>query len=284
MILALKRDFNNIRKLPTNSWPQRLREIPQPAKRLYIRGEMPDLETKWLCIVGSRKFSEYGERACKELISGLAGYPIVIVSGLAYGIDSIAHQSALDAGLTTVAFPGSGLDDSIIYPRNHLKLAHNILESGGCLISEYEQFQHAMTWTFPQRNRLMVGISHAVLIVEASQKSGTMITARLATEYNRDVMTLPGSIFSNGSEGPNKLLSLGATPITCSKDILEYFGFDVLDESVTGKVLESLSNVEQEIFSLLQSGVSKDDLPNHTDIQVREISQALTVLEMEGLI
>lgn len=231
-------------KFPKAKWPKKLLQIPQVPKELYIRGLFPTIQSitstngadcqssgkcirptspdlKFLCVVGSRRYSAYGEQVCQDLIKGLAGHPVVIVSGLAYGIDSIAHKCALDAKLPTIAIPGSGLDDSVIYPQPHLGLAHQILEKGGCLLSEYPQYMHTQRWVFPRRNRIMVGLSDAVLIIEGEQKSGTMISARLGTEYNRDVLSVPGSIYSSHSDGPNSLLRLGATPVTSSEDILE---------------------------------------------------------------
>lgn len=284
MILTLKEDFNNIKKLPKNKWPARISEIPQPPKSLRIRGKLPKEDLKWLCIVGSRNYSEYGKLACEKLVAGLSGHPIVIVSGLALGIDGIAHESAILAGITTLAIPGSGLSDKNIYPRNHLRLAHNILKNGGCLLSEYKDEQKAMTWTFPQRNRIMVAISHAVLIIEAKQKSGSMITARLTTEYNRDLMTVPGSIFSKNSEGPNKLLSLGATPITCSNDILEFFGLETSKEIIEEKIFNKMNDNEKEIFLLLKNGINKNEISSHTKIPMQIINQTLTIFEINGLI
>jgi len=210
--------------LNKKDFPRMLSEIDSKPNKLYIRGTLPNENTKILCIVGARHHSAYGEKVCKELIQGLKGYDICIVSGLAIGIDSIAHKAALDNGLKTIAFPGSGLDTSVMYPLRHRDLAQEIVDKGGALISEFSPLQKAMKWTFPQRNRLMAGISQAVLIIEAERKSGTLITSKYATEYNRDVGAVPGDIYSPLSEGPHMLIRLGATPITSSQDILELLG------------------------------------------------------------
>ena len=178
-----------------------LLEIPEPPEKLYYRGALPDDDTVLLAVVGSRKYSHYGKEACEQVVKGLRGYDITIVSGLALGIDSIAHRSALDAGLKTIAVPGSGLDDDALYPREHLQLAREIVEKGGALVSEYEPDFKATTWSFPRRNRIMAGLSKAVLVVEAERPSGTLITARLALDYGRDVFAVPGSIFSETSRG-----------------------------------------------------------------------------------
>lgn len=217
----MNNSHNTIRK---EVIPHQLKQISNPPQTLYIHGTLPDKNTKILCIVGARHHSAYGEKVCKELIQGLKGYDICIVSGLAIGIDSIAHKAALDSGLKTIAFPGSGLNTSVIYPLQHRDLAQEIVDRGGALISEFSPLQKAMKWTFPQRNRLMAGISQAVLIIEAERKSGTLITSKYATEYNRDVGAVPGDIYSPLSEGPHMLIRLGATPITSSKDILELLG------------------------------------------------------------
>ena len=133
---------------------------------------------------------------CKHLIEGLRGYPIVIVSGLAYGADAAAHRAALEVGLPTVAVPGSGLDWDILYPRANVGLAREILKAGGALLSEEEPETKAADWTFPKRNRVMAGLSRATLIIEAKELSGSLITARLTVEYNRELLVVPGSIFS----------------------------------------------------------------------------------------
>lgn len=195
---------------------------------MYISGApIPSDENKFLCVVGARRNSDYGKRACEELIYGLRNHPIVIVSGMALGIDSIAHVAAIRNGLRTIAFPGSGLEDSVIYPREHLELAKHIVKTGNTLLSSFDPFQGGDNWTFPVRNQLMAGISHAVLIVEGRKKSGTLLTAEYAANLSRDVMIVPGSIFSDLSYGPHTLYSDGAKPVMCGEDILQILGFDV---------------------------------------------------------
>src|SRR3989344_1689451 len=187
--------MEEIRKLPKKEFPEGLIEIPQPPKELYIQGNLPSKEDGvLLAVVGSRRFTTYGRDVCEKIFSGLRNYPIVIVSGLAIGIDTLAHQNALKNGLKTIAMPGSGIDRKVLHPSSNRRLADEIIKSGGCLLSEYEPKLPAGAWTFPRRNRLMAGLSKAVLIIEAGERSGTLITARLATEYNRDVLAIPGSI------------------------------------------------------------------------------------------
>ena len=199
-------------------------ELPDPPKSLWVAGALPPASHKILCVVGARSYSPYGHEVCSTLIEGLRGYPITIVSGLALGIDTIAHESALSAELLTVAFPGSGLDPHVIYPARNRHLAERIVKAGGCLVSEFLPDMRAQEWTFPQRNRLMAGYAHAVLIIEGGRNSGTNITARLALDYNRTVCAVPGSIFSPLSYAPHELISQGAYPVTSSRDILNILG------------------------------------------------------------
>lgn len=271
-------------KLLPKEFPPLLSEIPDPPKILYCRGTLPDWNKKFLCVVGSRKYSSYGKEVCEQLIAGLAGYPVVIVSGLALGIDSIAHNAALRAGLTTIAIPGSGLDPSVLYPASHTRLAEQIIERGGALISEFEPNFRATTWSFPQRNRIMAGISNAVLIVEAELKSGTLITSRLATEYNRDVCTVPGSIFSSGSSGPHMLIKLGATPITSSKDLLVTLGFSQDNTEATERDYSACSPGEKIILELLRSPLHRDELIRQSKLSTSEANMILSTLEIKGLV
>lgn len=201
--------------------PHLLHETPDPPKKLYYRGALPPSDMTLIAVVGSRKYTTYGKQVVEHLIDGLRGQHIGIVSGLALGIDSLAHRAALECDLYTLAVPGSGLDDTVLYPRTHVGLAHQILEKGGCLMSEYEPTFAATQWTFPRRNRIVVGMCAATLIIEAGEKSGTLISARLAADYNRELLVVPGNIFSDTSVGCHQFLKLGATPVTSAADILE---------------------------------------------------------------
>lgn len=218
--------MREIRTLSRAEFPALLPEIPDAPQSLYIRGELSPKENKLLAVVGSRRMSQYGKDACEHLIQGLAGYPISIISGLALGIDAAAHQAALTLGLHTIAVPGSGIDDASIYPRSNQGLAHNILEAGGALLSEELPGTKSAPYMFPKRNRIMAGMSHAVLVIEAREKSGTLITAKLTAEYNRELLIVSHSIFSEGGEGGHIFLRLGATPVRNVQDILETLGLD----------------------------------------------------------
>ncbi|MFA6338706.1 MAG: DNA-processing protein DprA [Candidatus Paceibacterota bacterium] len=275
--------MHKINQLTKDEFPELLKEIPDQPKTLYLQGNLPSYEeNKFLCVVGSRKYSNYGKEVCEKLISGLRGYPIVIVSGLALGIDGIAHRAALDAGLKTVAVPGSGLNPNVLYPSTHRGLAQKILENDGALLTEFEPNFHATVWSFPQRNRIMAGLSHAILIIEAELKSGTLITSRLATDYNRDVLTVPGSIFSKNSEGPNMLMRLGATPITSSKELLEALGFN--EEATATKNYSDCSELEIKVLKLLEVPISRDELLRTLEIPVSEANALISILEIKGFI
>ena len=264
-------------------FPHLLAEIPDGPKTLYLRGTLPPTENSLLAVVGSRHCSAYGKEATKMLIKGLASYPITIVSGLALGIDGIAHEAALDANLHTLAVPGSGVHDDVLYPPTHRRLAKKILESGGGILSEYEPLFTATTWAFPRRNRIMAGMSHATLIVEAGEKSGTLITARLALDYNRDVLVIPGSIFSRGSYGPHMLLRDGATPITNATDILEVLHIKPHATETTHHTF-ARDTVEHKILAALETPLQKDALIRILALPIVDTQQTITLLELGGYI
>ena len=276
--------MEDIYKLNPEQFPKGLLEIPQPPKTLFIRGKLPE-DKIYLAVVGSRKYTSYGKDICEKLIRGLKGYPIVIVSGLALGIDSIAHQVALNVGLTTVSFPGSGLDNSVLHPRTNVRLAQEIVNKGGCLISELEPSWKATLYSFPQRNRLMAGISKAVLIIEAEEKSGTLITARMALDYNRDVLAVPGSAFSSNSNGTNWLIKQGATPITKSEEILEALGFKIEKEEISDKEkYADCGKDEMKIIELLREPIERNELIRKIGMGVGEANALLSIMEIKELI
>jgi DNA processing protein len=285
--------MKEIQSLLPEDFPRLLQEITDPPEHLFIQGNINplfDTTAKILCVVGTRRYSYYGKEVVQKLISGLRGYNICIVSGLALGIDSIAHRAALDAGLKTIAFPGSGLDPSVLYPQAHKKLAREILEKDGGLVSEFDLLQPALPYTFPMRNRLMAGVSHATLVVECKLVSGTLITSRLASEYNRDVGAVPGSIFSPLSEGPHMLISKGATPITCTDDLLEFLGF--ARRNGQNKLplgddprFKALPDLYKKVLRYLERGSrNRDQLVQELFIDPRVLNMVLTSLELEGFI
>ncbi len=276
---------DSLKLLRPEEFPPILREIPDAPVQLYIRGEMPSAECKWLAVVGSRTCSSYGRQAVRHLIGGLRGQPVVIVSGLAYGIDAEAHKAALDAGLTTVAVPGSGLDWNTVYPKANVGLAREILAKGGALLSEFDPKQSARDFMFAQRNRVMVGLSHATLVIEAKERSGSLITARLATEYNRELLCVPGSIFSEESKGTHQFLRLGATAVTSPADVLQALG--IVKESgpqTLSELRTDLSEDEMQVMKIISTPCSRDELLNELSMPITEANILLSLMEIKGLI
>jgi len=273
----------DIRELMKEEWPAQLKEIPQQPKKLWIRGALPPAGTKYLTVVGSRAMTSYGQEACRKLISGLAGYPISIVSGLALGVDTCAHKAALGAGLHTLALPGSGLGDDVLYPRSNRTFAKEILEKGGGLISEYASDTASRVHFFPERNRLMVALADAVLVIEAGEKSGTLITARLAGEYNRDLMCIPHRIGDPHAFGPHLFIRLGAALVTEPLHILEVLKIPPREVSAS-TVAADLEDSEREIWNLLEEPKKRDEILRESKGEAGETLTALVALELRGLI
>ena len=278
--------MEEIKELSKKEWSSAIAEMSDPPKKLYYRGQKPNWNSVFLTVVGSRRHSSYGKEICEKLISGLRGYDITIISGLALGIDSIAHKTALETELKTISVPGSGLEKAVLYPRANLNLADKILQAGGTLLSEFEPNEPASNWTFPQRNRIMAGLSKAVLVIEATNRSGTLITARLALEYNRELCAVPTSIFSHYAIGSNQLLRQGATAITSSQDLLETLGFNP-KEKITQQTemrFASCSDEEKKILEFLREPMGRDDLIRQLNIPVGQANILLSALEIKGFL
>ena len=273
----------DIRKLASEEYPALIRELHKLPEDLYMVGELPPVNYIYLTVVGARRYSDYGKQACEKLIGGLRGLPVVIVSGLAFGIDIIAHKAALKNNIKTIAIPGSGLREDVITPLSHQNIAREIVEAGGALLSPFPPETPGANWTFPVRNEIMAGISHATLVIEAVRKSGTLITAKHATDLNRNVLTVPGSIFSKLSEGPHMLIRLGATPITNSDELIEALGFktNVKREEIN---YSDLSEDEIKIMEALSSPLSRDLLMKKLEMETGRINALISLLEIKGLI
>lgn len=282
--------------IQTIDLPLLLRQISDPPKKLFALGNLSlfeDPSVKFLCIVGSRRYSSYGYDAVRQIIQSLKGQPVAIVSGLALGIDSIAHSTAIEVGLPCIAVPGSGLHKDVLYPRTHLELAESILKHGGVLLSEYEPDFRASPWSFPMRNRIMAGLSQAVLVIEGEEDSGTLITARLALDYNRDVCALPGSIFSETSKGPLMLIKGGATPVCSPEDLHKLLGLksDLILEDSPEKaeeyIREKIQNCSEEeilILSKLAEPKTREELLALTGLELTKLQISISMLEIRGLI
>ncbi len=267
-----------------------LSQISDPPKQLYVAGNHTlltptDPNTIFLCVIGSRKYTDYGKTICQAFMERLRGLPIVIVSGLALGIDSIAHRAAIDTGLPTIAVPGSGLHPSVIYPRSHLNLAREIIDHGGLILSEYDPLSSASHWSFPVRNRIMAGLSHKVLIIEAEENSGTLITAHLALDYNREVLTVPGSVFSSTSKGPHSLLRRGAIAISSGEDLLEALGYKkTADTSEVKHILSQCSAEEKTIIKLINEPLTRDEICARSAFPPSQVQILLSMLEIRKLV
>lgn len=276
-----------IQEVSPENLPPLLHEIPQVPESLNYRGVLPHDGMKLLAVVGSRKYSTYGKQVIEHLISGLKGFDVGIVSGLALGVDSLSHEAALRHGLYTLAVPGSGIDDKVIYPARHKGLAKQILENNGGLLSEFAPTFTATRWSFTQRNRIMAGISHATLLIEATEKSGTLITARMATDYNRELLVVPGNIFSSNCAGTHQFLKLGATPVTHAHDILYALGIDPEQgpqKALPFVDLSALSPSEKTILEALHEPTDTDTLIRASKLPPHEANALLMQMEMKGLI
>lgn len=271
-----------------SNFPKLLAEIADPPALLYIRGNYRDWNTRpHIAIVGSRKSTAYGKQVAEELSRALAKAGYTTVSGLAFGIDAIAHEATLEANGTTLAILGSGIDDHSISPQSHLTLAHDILKTSGALISELGPGTTASVGTFPARNRIMAGLCQGTIVIEAAEDSGSLITARLALDYNREVFAVPGSIFSPASTGTHRLLKEGAKLVTGIQDILSELGeIQLSDDEVPKPTTPApvLDTDEAIVYQLLShEGIHIDKLIALARLEAMRVNMILTKLELRGL-
>jgi DNA processing protein len=260
-----------------SSFPRLLGAIHDPPPQLFVRGdgELELLSRAAVAIVGARACSAYGRSVTRSLSRELAAAGLVIVSGMARGIDGEAHRGALDAGGPTVAVLGCGVDRD--YPAAHAELARRICERG-LVVSEYEPGIEPAPWRFPARNRIIAGLCEATMVVEARERSGALITTDFALEEGRDVFAVPGEITSLLSAGTNALLRLGAIPATCAGDVLELFGLLPVEESHA-----DLGATAQSVLELLGEGPrTADEIAHATSIDPAPLSASLMELELAG--
>jgi len=285
-ILAKQIDHTQIRFLLPweNEFPQRLRDIDNSPGALFIRGSFKALTSPTIAIVGTRSVTTYGKQVAQELASACARNGITVISGLALGIDGIAHEATLDAQGRTIAVLGSGLDDAMIYPRQHFSLAKRILDADGGIISESAPMYDAMRFDFPLRNRLISGLSQAVLIIEAAEKSGSLITAHLAAEQGKDVMSVPGPITSTQSRGTNRLLRQGAIPCTNIEDILEVLHLEQAHLKSDNEIRIPEDPKTAAVLSAITGPIRADDLARALCQPITDIAKRLTYLELQGYI
>jgi DNA processing protein len=264
-----------------SSYPSRLKEIYDYPPVLYIRGKLLPKDDAYLAVVGTRKPTTYGRQVTEEIVADLVRSKITIVSGLARGIDSIAHRTTLDNSGKTIAVFASGLD--IVYPADNAKLAQAIMEHGA-LISEYPLGVRPKADNFPQRNRIMSGLSLGVLVIEAGERSGALITAHQAVEQNRDVFAIPGSILSPNSKGTNHLIQEGAKLVCNCNDILEELNLTTVVQQLEIKEFLPASEEESKVLKQLTSEPSHiDEICRRSGLATPEVSSTLAMLELKGI-
>ena len=260
-------------------FPKSLTAMNEPPLGIYVVGKLPDNSYPMVSIVGSRRITDYGATVCNSLSRELAEAGVGIVSGLAMGVDAIAHKAAIDAGGETVAVLGTGVD--VCYPAVNTNLYNEIKEKG-CLISEFPLGTKAFKANFPYRNRLIACLSRATLVIEAAEKSGSLITANRAI-----VMAVPGNITSKLSKGCNDLIRKGCTPVTCTQDILEDLGIKIVKKELkkSEKDLIPLAQDEKMLYDCISyEPISADELVEKLSMDTREVTCLLTMLELKGCI
>ncbi len=264
------------------SYPQRLKEIDQPPPVLYIKGELIDQDELAVAVVGTRRVTHYGRQVAQEIASGLAQNGVTVVSGLARGVDAIAHAAALDNGGRTLAILGCGVDR--IYPSENRPLAQRILHQGA-LISDYPPGTAPDSTNFPPRNRIISGLSLAVVIVEAGEKSGALITASFAADQGRDVFAVPGNIHAPQSIGTNRLIQKGAYPFVSVADLLETLDIVMVSRQTDARKMLPADATEAKLMKALTTQpIHVDELAQIVELPVAQVSSTLTILELKGYV
>lgn len=263
-----------------HEYPASLSEINNYPKQIYYMGDINILKKRCAAVVGSRNTNQYGRSTAVAIAGKLAEKDVAVISGMARGIDTCAHRGALDAGGSTVAVLGCGVD--VCYPEENSALKKE-LEESGLILSEYPPGTMPMPYHFPQRNRIISGLSEVTIVVQARNSSGALITAELAAEQGREVCAVPGNIDSQYNLGNNKLIKDGARPITCSADVLEVMRLDVLDDETVRRLL---SDTEQLIFSMLSEGgeMTVDELCLSLGKPPAYVNSIVTVMELKGAV
>ena len=263
-------------------YPRRLKEIDQPPPVLYVRGNILEQDDWTVAVVGTRRITAYGRQVSEQIASFLAANGVTVISGLARGVDSAAHKAALEAGGRTIAVLGNGVD--IIYPPEHRRLAEAI-QRQGALISDYAPGTPPDSANFPPRNRIISGMSLAVVIVEAGDRSGALITADFAAEQGRDVFAVPGGINAPQSIGTNRLIQQGAQPLLHPQEILDILNLNQVSEQTVARKVIPDDPTESHLLSVMsQEPIHIDDLRNQTGIPIEIISATLAMMELKGMV
>lgn len=268
-------------------YPKRLKEIYDAPPVLFYRGNLGNPNEPCVAIVGARKMTSYGAAVMPRIAKPLINAGVTIVSGLAYGIDSAAHSECIKQRARTIAVLGSGVDKDSVYPRTHLRLAHDILDNDGLIISEHPPGTPGLKQNFIARNRIIAGLSLGVVIVECAVKSGALLTADYAADFNRNLYAVPGPVYSNVSQGPHSLIQQGAALITKGEEILEDLSLALpkLNNSLDPHQQQRFSELEQRVLECMKdSPATVDAVSQITKLRSEEISNAITLLELKGII
>jgi DNA processing protein len=264
------------------TYPRLLKQIADPPPVLYVRGSLTDADAWAIGIVGTRRASVYGREVAESLAAGLAQNHITVVSGMARGIDAFAHHSALKAGGRTVAVLGCGVD--VVYPPEHRKLAEQIIENGA-LVSDYPPGTQPDATNFPPRNRIISGMSLGVVVVEADERSGALITSEFAADQGREVFSVPGNIFNRSSRGTNKLIQKGAKLILGVEDILEELNLGMVESHVTAQQVAPDNEIERQLLlHLSHEPVLTDDLVHALSLPTEVVTSTLALMELKGMV
>jgi len=268
------------------SFPKLLSQIHDPPKQLYCRGNISLLNSSCLAVVGTRKLTSYGREITQQIVRDLVNNGFTVVSGLALGIDAIAHQATIDCGGKTIAVLGGGVGDKNIGPRTNFPLAQNILKNDGLLVSEYSNEEKIFASNFAVRDRIISGLSLGVLVIEADEKSGALITSKCALDQNRDVFAVPGSVLSPKSVGPNTLIQSGAKLVMNAYDIINEYQENLQLFSDKKKGVLTKNPTERKIVDLLdEHGILfVDDIIRMSGTETSTVSVSLSMLEIRGII
>ncbi len=281
----LEKEGIKVLKITDNKYPRLLKQIYNPPFLLYYRGEIEAVKINPLAIVGTRKFSPYGKQVAEDFSGALASSGLCIVSGLALGIDAIAHLGALKAEGRTAAVLGSSLETQNIYPSSNRYLANKIIDSGGCLISDFPLGTNPSKITYPQRNRIISGLSYGVLVIEAPEPSGSLITAYYALEQNREVFAVPGNIYNQGSQGTIKLIKQGAKTVSKPEDVIEELKLNLVINKERDSDYFNLNLEESLILAVLsKEPLHVDKIAKSCKLGISVLSGSLSLLEMKGYV
>ncbi|HOE70928.1 MAG TPA: DNA-processing protein DprA [Brevefilum sp.] len=263
-------------------YPRLLKEIDQAPPVIYVRGSLLPADEFAVAMVGTRRVTAYGQQVTRDTSTYLAGHGLTIVSGLARGVDALAHQHALQAGGRTIAVLGCGVD--VIYPPEHRQLAEAIVENGA-LISDYPLGTQPEGSNFPPRNRVISGLSLATIVVEAGERSGALITADFAVEQGRDVFAVPGNVFSPASRGTNRLIQKGAYVLVSPQDVLDLLDLSQVEDYKDARQVLPADTTEAKILQVMDyEPIHIDELCNKTGLPVENVSASLTMMELKGMV